>query len=545
MKVKKLGSACLALLGTATITYIGVRYFSSQKITTFLGQQLTPIAGAEVIPNNAIAVSYFATDYELWAELKQLNLSDKQQLLEEQAEVWHDDFTRDINFEYQQDIEPWLGGAMIAMLPRKQKNFNILIILGIKNKFKAKIFFNKLRKELTAKSSETEYRGFYITKVIDNRSRQIHSTLIDNKLIIANEQQIIKQAIDSYQNKTSLITNPQTRLALKQPLNLRSSLAKIYIPNYRKLVQNTFDKKSTLLELPLVEKLRAIQSTTITFKSEAHGLKIRTITKLNSKQTKLKFDTNPRKLLNYLPDETIAMVNGQELNKIWLSLVEQFETNENTSRFLDITRLFLRITANIDLDKDVFGWMDGEFVVGLIKTEIPIIPDLDVGLGALVILETTQSELAHQRITRLETNLAKQLDLNSLKTKIGNKTIIQWQDANSNNIFSYGWLDSHNLLLIIGDSKQKFFNTKQHQTLSNNKFFQTIARELPNKNQGYFYFDIAQILNMAHYLPLEELDDNAKQTISILKSIKGIGTTITMTDEYTKQQDLFILFQED
>lgn len=510
-----------------------------------MGQQLTPIAGAEVIPNNAIAVSYFATDYELWAELKQLNLSDKQQLLEEQAEVWHDDFTRDINFEYQQDIEPWLGGAMIAMLPRKQKNFNILIILGIKNKFKAKIFFNKLRKELTAKSSETEYRGFYITKVIDNRSRQIHSTLIDNKLIIANEQQIIKQAIDSYQNKTSLITNPQTRLALKQPLNLRSSLAKIYIPNYRKLVQNTFDKKSTLLELPLVEKLRAIQSTTITFKSEAHGLKIRTITKLNSKQTKLKFDTNPRKLLNYLPDETIAMVNGQELNKIWLSLVEQFETNENTSRFLDITRLFLRITANIDLDKDVFGWMDGEFVVGLIKTEIPIIPDLDVGLGALVILETTQSELAHQRITRLETNLAKQLDLNSLKTKIGNKTIIQWQDANSNNIFSYGWLDSHNLLLIIGDSKQKFFNTKQHQTLSNNKFFQTIARELPNKNQGYFYFDIAQILNMAHYLPLEELDDNAKQTISILKSIKGIGTTITMTDEYTKQQDLFILFQED
>ena len=510
-----------------------------------MGQQLTPIAGAEVIPNNAIAVSYFATDYEPWSELKQLNLSDNQQLLEEQVEVWRDDFTRDTNFEYQKDIEPWLGGAMIAMLPRKQKNFNVLIILGIKNKFKAKIFFNKLRKELTAKSSETEYRGFYITKVIDNRSRQIHSTLIDNKLIIANEQQIIKQAIDSYQNRTSLITNPQTRLALKHSLNSNSSLAEFYIPNYSRLIKDTFDNKSNLSESPLVDKLQVIQSTAIALKPEHRGVKIRTITKLKPEKTKLKLNTNPGKTLSYLPDETIAMVNGQGLNKIWFSLVKQLETNENTSRFLDITRLFLRITANIDLDKDIFGWMDGEFAIGLIKTEAPIIPDINVGLGALVILETTQSELAHQKITRLESNLAKQLNLNSIKTKIGNKTIIQWQDANSNNIFSYGWLNSHSLLLIIGDSSQKILDAKQHQSLLDNKFFQTIDQELPNNNQGYFYFDVAQILNMAHYLPLEELDDNAKQAIAILKSIKGIGTTITMTDEYTNQQDIFILFHED
>ena len=544
MNAKKLGCGCLTSLGIAAALFWGGRYFYTQGMMPFLGKQLTPIAGAKVIPENAIAVGYIETDAENWSKLKQLNLSDTKKLLQEEIEDWQENFPNSSGLKYQQDIQPWLGGAMAAIVPDEsaKKDFDLLIILGIKNKLKARNFLNTIKKDSEVKLTETKYQGVKITQAVDKYDDQIVSALIDDKLIVAENRKTIQLAIDSYKNNSSLISNPQRKSVLNQKLNLENTLAEIYIPNYSQLIKNTIalDK-----ELPFLEQLQVLESTVIGLETAKQGLRLRSITKFNSEITEAELAVDRGKLLNLFPDDTIALVNGRGIDKIWSGLVTQLEADRETSHLLEIVRLSLSLTANIDLDKDIFGWMDGEFALGLIKTQSPTIPKLNIGLGGAIILETTQPNTAQEKLASLEKSLARQLDLDSFEEKINDKTIIQWRDRDRGNVFSYGWLNDNNLLFAFGDSTWELIDTKQHKSLSKNKFFKAITRELPSNNLGYFYLDIAQILNMAHYLPLEELDTDAQDAIAVLKSIKGIGITVTMPDRYTNQQDLFILFQED
>ncbi len=556
MSAKKLGCGCLASLGIAATLFWGGRYIYTQGMIPFLGRQLTPITGAKVIPENAIAVGYIATDAENWSKLKQLNLSSAKKLLQEEIE----NFPNASDLKYQQDIQPWLGGAMVAMLPdetarddregrrgflalsNRGVDFNLLMILGIKNKLKARDFLNKIKKDSEVKLTETKYQGVEITKAIDNYNDKIISALIDDKLIVAQNTKTIEQAIDSYKNNSSLITNSQTKSIFDRELNLENTLAEIYIPNYTQLIKNTIPLDT---ELPFLERLPIIDSIVIDVSTAKQGLKLRSITKLNPETAESEITLDRSELLNYFPDDTIALVNGRGIDKIWSNLVTEFKAHRETSHLLDIAKLSLRLTADIDLNKDIFGWMDGEFVLGLIKPEKPTISEFDIGLGAAIILETTQPNTAKEKLANIEQALARQLDLDVFEEQINNKTIVQYRDLNTKNVFSYGWLNPNHLLLTFGDSTWELIDLKQYKSLAKNKFFRTIIRELPENNLGYFYLDVAKILNTAHYLPLEELDDDVQDAIAILRSIKGIGTTATMPNRYTHQQDLFILFQED
>ena len=544
MNAKKIGCGCLTILGVAVTLFWAGRYIYTQGMISFLGKQLTPIDGAKVIPENAIAVGYIGTDAENWSKLKQLNLLSTKKLLKKEVEDWQENFPNSSNLKYRQDIEPWLGGAMVAMLPdtTAQEDFNLLIVLGIKNKLKARDFLNKLEKRATVNLTETKYQGVKISQAVDKYNDAIISALIDDKLIVAENKKTIERAIDSYKNNSSLVSDSETKSVLNQKLNLENTLAEIYITDYSQLIKNTIalDK-----ELPFLERLQVIESTVIGLGQEKQGLRLRSITKFNSQATESEFTVNQGKLLNLFPDDTIALINGRRIDKIWSGLVKQLEAEAETNYLLDIARLSLRSTTNIDLDKDIFGWMDGEFALGLIKTETPTIPKLNIGLGGAIILETTKPDLAQKKLASLEKALARQLHLDSFEEKINNKTLVQWRDRKTGNVFSYGWLNSNNLLLAFGDSPGELLDRKQHKSLSKNKFFQALTRKLPSNNLGYFYLDVAQVLNMAHYFPLEELDADAKDAIAVLKSIKAIGTTVTMPDRYTNQQDVFILFQED
>ncbi len=543
MKVKKIACGCLAFLGLTTVLLGCGRYLYVREIMPLLGKQLTPLAGAEIIPENATAVAYLDTDYEKWSQLKQFDLSNIPETLQEEIKDWQDNFSYIKDLEYQKDIEPWLGGAMFAVLPGQptQNNNQLLMILGIKDKFEAKNFFDKLKKESEVKLTKIEYQEIEIATAIDQYNKRIVSASIDNQLIIANNPQVIKQAIESYRKNLSLINHHKSKSILNKKFDSNNSLAAIYLFDYNQLLYRNLDSNR---ELPLINNLETIEATVINLTRTSKGLKLRLTTQLKQ-EVPVKLAINQSELLQLFPDNTIALINGQNLDKIWSTAVTQLETNREASYLLDIARLSLHLTANLELDRDIFGWMDGEFALGLIKTETPITSDINIGLGGMIVLETTRPKIAQKKIANLEKVLATQFDLEIFEEKINDKTIVQWRDRYGDNLISYSWLDFHHLFLALGNSAWKSIDIKPYQSLTKDKYFKSINKELTGNNLGYCYLDLAQILNLAYYFPIEELDVDIQSAIALLKSIEGIGIVVTMPNSYTYQQDLFILFKED
>lgn len=74
------------------------------------------------------------------------------------------------------------------------------------------------------------------------------------------------------------------------------------------------------------------------------------------KAIKAEYKPSSGKIVGQFPAETLALVTGRGISSIWSAFVQQAKTNPQLSQGLDAVRQQLT-TVNIDLDKDIFGWM--------------------------------------------------------------------------------------------------------------------------------------------------------------------------------------------
>jgi hypothetical protein len=105
MTSKKSGCGCFPILGIGLALAFGGLYF-------FNGKKLTPLEGAEVIPQEAIVSGYISTDLKDWSQLEEIGIP--KSILDNNIEQINTEFITNSNIVYQEDIKPWLGGAMLG-----------------------------------------------------------------------------------------------------------------------------------------------------------------------------------------------------------------------------------------------------------------------------------------------------------------------------------------------------------------------------------------------------------------------------------------------
>ena len=544
MSSKKSGFGCLPILGVVVALSLGGRYLSRQ----FLGKQLTPVDAAKVIPNQVIMAGFVATDAKKWSQIQELGNSQNQKIFEAQVEDLKAELPAEsANFNYQQDIQPWLGGAMFALVPESTgiSNSNLLIVLGIKNKLKARNFLKKLQAESQAELQQSKYKGVQITESTNQQDETTISALLGNRLLLAEDREVIEQAIDAYKGEPSLASMAQNKQMLKQKLNTGNALAQIYIPNYGKLITQAIAANNKTSSIPLnLSALQSIESTVIGFGAEKQGLRLRSVTKFDADAIESNFVANKNRLLKRFPNSTVALISGQGIDQVWTQVIAQLKQDNESSKFLNLAKLSLRQSANLNLEQDIFNWMDGEFALGMITTPQSIAPQLDVGLSGGIIIETSQPEKAKQTLAQLENSLQRNLAITPNQNKINNKTVTQLRAPNTKSVLNYGWLDKNNLLFAWGDYAFESISESQKSPLAKSKSFKAMAKQLPEQNAGYFYVDVAQIMMIVNQLPLPESNPETKNAIALLNSVQGIGSTVTMPDKSTSQQDVFILFKD-
>lgn len=267
-----------------------------------------------------------------------------------------------------------------------------------------------------------------------------------------------------------------------------------------------------------------------------NGLRLQATANINPESLRLNQTPSPGKVVNLFPPQTLALISGNGINQLWSNLLEQSQKYPELKTRIEGIKQGMK-TANLDADKEVFPWMNGEFAISAIASE-QVLP---YNFGGVLVLETSDRPGAENTLKKLD-DFAKKNTLNVETRTIADKTITEWKIPFQGALLGHGWLNENSMFVAIGGSPlADLMVTKSNNSLGNSDSFKAIAGSLPNPNQGYFYFDVDQTMSLVNrkvsQIPGSQLppDFNA-----IANSIQGIAITTNWLDSSTSQLQMFL-----
>ena len=541
MSTRRSGCGCLPIIGIIGALAIAGGYAVKKGWHQLLiGQKLTPISGAKVIPDEAILTGFISTETNHWQQLENLGLDETTTIIQ-QATTEIDRELTELNLDYEEDIQSWLGNAMLAIVPETPNldRQNTLVVLGIKNPINAYKFLKKVKTAEKDNLESVEYQGIKINIVTDRQGDKTNLALLGNKIVISDEVTAIEQAIDTYRGEPSFASVTENQIALKQPLKLKNNLVNIYLTDYNNLLTNSWGQSSSQAKLA---RLQPVESIVLGIGVEEKQLKLKSFTELNPNLIVAESKPITNKIANKFPEETIAFISGQGISDFWSSMVTISEQDRDFNSLIDGVRNSTRWVTGLDLDRDVFSWMDGEFAFGIVPTKQPVIPELNLRLGTVFLLESSDRNTATNTLNALNKILQQQLGIISQTKQLQKQTVNQLLVPYSNTGITYGWLDNKNLLFTVGNDVFESIDNSTQTSLAKSSDFQELARELPRKNQSYFYFNVDKALTQIKQIPGLPIDYNS-ETLMVLESIQSVGAASKMIDNNTSQTDMVVLFK--
>ncbi|MEH2104968.1 DUF3352 domain-containing protein [Nostoc sp.] len=540
-------------VGTAVVVVAGsiaaYTYFKGSS-----GGSLDALGSAKVVPSTALMATYITTDSGAWAKLQQFGTPEAQKLVAKNLEDFNKQMFSDGNVSYEKDIKPWAGGVMIAVLPANpvkpaqfnvpsgapniptnlQQEPNILIVVGIKDKLSALNFANKLKSQKGVKLQESDYQGQKIIETTENGKPTYSVVLNNSHLVLAPQKQAVEKAIDTFKGQSSFASKEGASSILKG-VDVKNSLAQIYVPDYAGMVQQLAAGSPQVKQLPpqTLAQLKQIKSVVAGVGVDDAGVRVKAIANLDPQLNKFQYQSSPGNIVGQFPADTFALVSGNGISRGWEVLVEQSKDYPEMKQALEQARGQLKF-ANLDLDKDIFGWMNGEFAFGAIPSNQGVLAS--VGFGGALVFDTSDRKTAEATLTKLDT-LAKTQQINIANRNIGGKDVTEWQIPRQGALLAHGWLDQDTVFVAIGGPIADAVSDGKNPSLDTSDAFKAVTGSLQKPNGGYFYLD----MDKTKTVPLINsfISSNA-DTITILSSIRGIGFTATSPDKSTSELEMLL-----
>lgn len=513
------------------------------------------LGSAKVVPSTALMATYITSDPEAWAKLQQFGTPEAQKLVAKGLEDFNKQMFSDSNVSYEKDIKPWAGGVMIALLPPNpikpaqltvpsetpnvpanlQQQSNILIVVGIKDKLSALNFANKLKSQKGVKFQESDYQSEKIIETTQNGKPTYSVVLNNSQLVLAPEKQAVEKAIDTFKGQSSFASKEGAGTLLSKGVDVKNSLAQIYIPDYAGMVQQLIAGSPQAKQLPpqALTQLKQIKSLVAGVGVDDAGVRVKAIANLDPQLNKFQYQSSPGNIVGQFPIDTFALISGNGISRGWQTVVEQSKDYPEMKQALEQVRGQLKF-VNIDLDKDIFGWMNGEFAFGAIPSNQGVLAS--VGFGGALVFDTSDRKTAEATLTKLDT-LAKTQQINIANRNIGGKDVTEWQIPRQGALLAHGWLDQDTLFLAVGGPVADAVSDRKNQSLDNSDAFKAVTGSLQKPNGGYFYLDMDKTKTVPM---LNSLISSNPDTITILGSIRGFGVTATSRDKSTSELEMLL-----
>ncbi|UUO14683.1 MULTISPECIES: DUF3352 domain-containing protein [Aphanizomenonaceae] len=544
MSAKKT-SFFIPVIGTAVIIAGGIAAYMYLKGGT---NSSSPLGSAKLVPATALMATYIDTNPESWNKLQQFGTPEARKLLGKEFQDFNQQMLNDSKISYEADIKPWVGGMMIAVLPPdakkvSQDNFraseapNYLLVVGIKDKIAALKFANKLKDKKNVKIQESDYKG---QKIIEStgQGQPTYVTVVNNDyLLLTSNKQAVEKAIDTYKGEPSFVTKEGANDILSKGVDVKNSLAQIYVPDYANMIQQltAFNPQSKQLPPQTLAQIKQVKSLTAGVGIDDDGLRLKAIVNLDPQLNKFQYQATPAKIVGQFPGETLALTSGQGISKSWETFVEQSKDYPELNQGIQQARTQLK-ALQIDLDKDIFGWMNGEFGLGAIQSNQGLLAN--VGFGGALVLDTSDRKTAEATFTKLD-NLAKQQSLNVAQRTIGGKNVTEWQIPQQGALVAHGWLNDNTAFVAIGGPVAETLANRKGAALDQSDTFKTVTGSLQKPNGGYFYLDMDKTKTIIQRVSAQSQPLPADAT-AILDSIRGVGVTVNSPSKSVTQMEMLL-----
>ncbi|MBE9122315.1 DUF3352 domain-containing protein [Tychonema sp. LEGE 07199] len=538
-KPKLLIAAAAVAAGSAAVYF----YFQG------LSQQISnPQESAKVVPDEATMAAFISPNPQALAQLQQFGTPGAQKLVDQGLKAFQEQSLAGTQIDFDRDLKPWLGGVMVALLPpdaeAKTDPPELLVVVSVKNKISAWNFANKLKSQQGATIQETEYKGVKISEIAEPTGKRYSVALLNDQLVMAPLRKPVELAIDTFKGAPSLATQQSTTKFFSESAGVKNPIATIYIADYpasmQQLKANLPDDLQPLLTV--MQQFKQVKSLVAGIGADSSGLRVKTIAQL-APQLPEKNSPTPSKLLSRFPGETIALVGGKGLDKIWSQATAEAKDSPEVDRGIQQVRnSFKRL--DLDADRDVFGWMNGEFAIGAIGSDRGILSQL--GMGVAMIFETSDRPAAEATLEKLDAIAKSNPTVSVASRQVQGKQVTEWQIPQQGSLFGHGWLNENSVFVAFGGPLVDVITTAPPQPLSSSPSFQAIAASLPPANQGYFYIDMEKTMSWANrYLLAVQPNLVSPPVADLLNSLRGVSVATTSTEPTTAKLEMLFALKSD
>lgn len=545
MSLKKfllIGTTLIALGGSAAVLYA----------KGFWGVVDTQAASAKVIPDEAVMTGLISTSPKPWIQLAELGTPELETLLNQSLQDLQTDTFKDTQISYAKDLKPWLGNVMIAMLPTTSsepgEDLKILTVVTIKNKFNFLNFARKIKNnEKIGETKEIDYKGLKILETT-NPDKTIYSAILRQHLVISEDLPVVKLAINTFKGEPSLARQGNAQKLFSQDMALLNPVAKFYIPNYTAFIQAMVANNPEVPPLPAatLKQLQRFQSVTMGVGIDSAGIRLKSMANVDPSAIQGTFEPNPGQIISQFPSSTLMMLTGNRISQGWDAIAQSAKTDPQLQQSLDSLRGAGK-SVNLDVDKDIFGWMDGEFGIGLIPSREGTLAS--IGFGGVIVFQTSDRATAQATLTKLDT-LAQQNSIQISPKTVQGQSVTQWTFPGQGTWLGHGWLDSTSLFIAIGEPMLEKILANTEPSLQQSESFITVTENLPKSNSGYFYLDMDKTMTVVD----DFIDDSGSKTpesstenqtaLAILNSLQGIGGAVTQDNPSTQVFEMIVKFKD-
>ena len=511
------------------------------------GDSSGALASAKIIPSTAFIATYISTDPQAWAKLQQFGTPEAQKIVAKGLDSLNKDLLTESNISYEKDLKPWVGGLMIAVLPSTPANPtpntppatrepNILMVVGIKDKLAALNFAKKLKQEKGVTTKEIDYKGEKITETTGKGKPSYSAVLNNTYVVLAPERQTVENSIDTYKGQPSFASKSGANSVFGSNVNVENSIGRIYVPDYGGMVQQLIATNSqTTIPPETLKQLKQVKSMVADIGIDDAGVRMKAIANLDPQLSKFQYQNTSAKVVANFPGDTLALINGQGISSWWSAVVEQSKDYPEFKQVIEQARGQLK-AVNFDLDKDIFGWMNGEFGFAAIPSNQGILTQ--VGVGGAFVFDTSDRKTAESTFAKLD-NLAKTQKINVAQRNIGGKDVTEWQIPQQGALLAHGWLDQDTVFLALGGPIGEAIANPKNQSLDNSDNFKAVTSSLQKPNGGFLYLDMDKTVSLVNRYAVQG-QVIPPEAAAILSSIRGLGVTATSIDKSTSQVEMLL-----
>jgi hypothetical protein len=423
--------------------------------------------------------------------------------------------------DYRRDIEPWIGDEItLAVIDidsdddsNNGKQSGFLLAVSSKNVARSQQFLDSYwRKQSRAdKTVQSEiYKGVQINyKQVPIANKKTSPVSPFNPLSLPKTTLPPSFATAAIGGSSDSGNNPSFVLFANSPNVIRDAVNNVAAanlnlnnsPNYQKAFQQLTQGRIALafVNLPQSQTEQnpqfSLNSLAVAVGVNRRGLLAKTALVTSRENTASPTLSEPVKALQYIPSASPFAVASTDLRNFWADLSSVVSTNAEVSKLVDRTFADIQQVWGVNLQQDIFNWVQGEYALGLLPNS---------SNSADWIFAAEKSADSQKDLDKLD-EIARSKEYSIGSFTLRNQKITAWTQLTTsqnlgqkNNRKSAIETEAKGVRATVG--KYEIFTTSveamdaaleaaETGSLVANLDFQTSIEPLPPSNDGYFYLD--------------------------------------------------------